>query len=59
MQLLSDDMIDRLQTFVGPAEVAANALRVCPMASGFGFADLVIKISHQTRIFASKNAHPV
>ncbi len=46
MQLLRDDMIDRLQTFVGPAEAAADALRVCPMASGFGFADLVIIISN-------------
>ncbi len=42
MQLLRDDMIDRLQAFVGPAEVAADALHVCPIASGFGFADLVI-----------------
>jgi hypothetical protein len=35
---------DRLQTTVGPADVAADALRVCPMASGFGFADHVIII---------------
>jgi hypothetical protein len=33
-----------LQTTVGPADVAADALRVCPMASGFGFADHVIII---------------
>lgn len=26
---------------VGPVDVAADTLRVCPMASGFGFADLV------------------
>ncbi len=26
----------RLQTFVGPADVAADALRVCPMAFGLG-----------------------
>ena len=26
---------------VGPVDVAANTLRVCPMAFGFGFADLV------------------
>ncbi len=38
-------MIDRLQTFVGPAEVAADSLRVCPMASGFEFADLLITTS--------------
>ena len=35
---------DRLQTTAGPADVAADALRVCPMASGFGFADRVIII---------------
>jgi hypothetical protein len=35
---------DRLQTTVGPADVAADALRVCPMASDFGFADHVIII---------------
>jgi hypothetical protein len=35
---------DRLQTTVGPADVAADALRVCPMASGFEFADYVIII---------------
>jgi hypothetical protein len=35
---------DRLQTTVGPADVAADALRVCPMASGFGFADHVLII---------------
>ena len=29
----SDDMSDRLQTNVGPADVAADTLRVCPMAS--------------------------
>ena len=33
---------DRLQSTVGPADVAAEALRVCPMASGFGIADYVI-----------------
>ena len=33
---------DWLQNTVGPADVAAAALRVCPMASGFGFADHVI-----------------
>ena len=35
---------DRLQTTVGPADVAADALRVCPMASGFGIADHVMII---------------
>ena len=30
---------DRLQTTVGPTDVAADALHVCPMAFGFGFAD--------------------
>ncbi len=33
---------DRLQTTVDPADVATDALRVCPMASGFEFADDVI-----------------
>ena len=33
---------DRLQTTVGPAVVAADTLRVCPVASGFGFAHHVI-----------------
>ena len=33
---------DRLKSTVGPADVAADALRVCPMASGLGFADHVI-----------------
>jgi hypothetical protein len=33
-----------LQTIVGPADVAADALRVCHMASGFGFADHVLII---------------
>ena len=27
---------------VGPVDVAADTLRVCPMASSFGFADLII-----------------
>ena len=31
---------DRLHTIVGPADLAADALRVCPIASGFEFADL-------------------
>ena len=35
---------DRLQTTVGPADVAADALRVCPVTSGFGFADHVLII---------------
>ena len=39
---MRDDVNGRLQNFVGPTEVAADALRVCPTASGFGFADLVI-----------------
>ncbi len=30
----------KLQTLVGPTDVAADPLRVCPMAFGFGFADL-------------------
>ena len=38
------DSIHRLQTTVGPAGVAADARRVCPMASRFGFADHVIII---------------
>jgi hypothetical protein len=33
---------DRLQTTVGPAGVAADALCVSQMASGFGFADHVV-----------------
>ena len=33
---------DWLQTTVGLADVAADALRVCPMASGIGFANHVI-----------------
>ena len=33
---------DRLQTTVGPANVAADAQRACPIASGFGFADHVM-----------------
>ena len=41
---------DRLQTTVGPADVAADALRECPMASGFGFADHVIIIITIIRI---------
>ena len=35
---------DRVQTTVGPADVAADALCVCPMASGYGFAELVSMI---------------
>ena len=35
-------MVPRLQTIVGPADVAADALRVCHMASGFEFADHVL-----------------
>ena len=30
----------RLQTFLGPADVAADALRACPMAFSFGFPDV-------------------
>lgn len=29
---------DKVQSIVGPAKVAADALCVCPSASGFGFA---------------------
>lgn len=39
-------MSDRLQTGVGPADVAADPLRMCPMASVFGFADPQIYNDH-------------
>ena len=63
MQLLCDDMIDMLQTFVGPgagpAEVAADAryARSAPMASGFGFADLVTIIAGQASAFGPSGLH--
>ncbi len=51
MQLLRDDMIERLQSYVCPEEVAAQTLCVytCAMASGFGFASLVIIVISNSR----------
>ena len=51
----SDDMSDRLQTNVGPADVAADTLRVCPMASGLWVCRpvIIIIIMH----WASVNRH--
>ena len=47
----------RLQTTVGPADMAADALRVCPMASGFGFAEHVIITSCHVHVLDKFSQH--
>ena len=55
----------RLQATIGPAEgpadVAADTLRVCPMASGFGFADhvVMIRMPHLDHGVSVTRARPV